>query len=152
MTLRAGIAAAACCLSLTGPAGAAPATAGTWTGTGTVSYPLVSPLPLPGGDPIFVLDGTVTLADGTSGSCAATWWEDPSGLLAGVPFGLTAGMYCTGAVSHLSGSCVVTRVVTVSLVCLSTPGQKVVAELAIVPADVPMTAFAFAGPIAVVAV
>jgi hypothetical protein len=155
MTLRTGIAAAACCLSLAGPSGAAPppVTAGTWTGTGVVSFPLVSPIPLPGGDPIFTLSGTVALADGRSGPCGAGWWEDPSGLLAGVAFGLSAYVYCSGDVAFLTGSCVVTRVVTATLVCPSTAGgQKVVAELALVPANVPMTSFAFTGAVAVVSV
>lgn len=117
-----------------------------WSGDGTVS-PAWPPVPLPGSDPTVIISGPVQRVKGTGGTCTSVWWEDPAGLPWGVPFGLSAGLWCDGGVASWSGRCVVTRFATIRLVCFAeADGAVVEAELAIVPSEAPFVSrFTFAG-------
>lgn len=118
-----------------------------WTGDGTVS-PAWPPIPTPGADPTVTIVGTVDPVKGSTGTCSASWQEDPSGVPWGVPFTLTTGLYCDGGVAHWSGGCIVTRFATIKLTCLPPDGAVVTADLAVVPSEAPFVSrFTFAGPI-----
>lgn len=147
----------ACCVSLAmamaGPAAASGPTdvvdVALWSGTGHVHsgwLPIATP-----GDRLIALSGPAETVSGQAASCHVAYWEDPSGLVHGMPF-QPVGLNCDGALAHWSGACVAVRMVTLQLTCLPPDGAVVRADVAIVPSDQPENApfvreFTFAGTI-----